>query len=164
MEKEVKTIGEEVTKAVETLKETGKTGKEAPKEQPAKEEKPTDTPTKGKGKGAKKDEAAKLQEEINRKTKELERCLAELERKKEISRNRTAFINAMDKLEDAAAKLKEENTFETAFYKLRFTEAGYSGNEIFTISNRFLLEEFTKFMKKKIQLKIEELEQLLISE
>lgn len=161
MEKEVKTIGEEVTKAVETMKETGKAGNE-PQKQPVKKEKTTDASAKGKS--IKKDEAAKLQEEINRKTKELERCLADLERKKEISRNRTAFINAMDKLEDAAVKLKEENTFETAFYKLRFTEAGYSGNEIFTISNRFLLEEFTKFMKKKIQLKIEELEQLLISE
>ncbi|MDY3789353.1 hypothetical protein [Bacteroides fluxus] len=163
MEKEVKTIGEELTKAVETMKEAGKAGKEISK-QPVKEKKQTDTPAKGKGKSAKKDEAAKLQEEIDRKTKELERCLAELERKKEISRNRTAFINAMDKLEEAADKLKEENTFETAFYKLRFTEAGYSGNDIFTISNRFLLEEFTGFMKKKIQSKIEELEQLLINE
>ena len=80
MEKEVKTIGEEVTKAVETMKETGKAGKEAPKEQPVKEEKPTDAPAKGKGKNSKKDEAAKLQEEINRKTKELEKCLADLER------------------------------------------------------------------------------------
>lgn len=165
MEKEVKTIGEEVTKAVKVMKETGKAGKEAPKEQPVKEEKPADT-AKGKGKSPKKDEAAKLQEEINRKTKELERCLAELERKKEISRQRTAFINAMDKLDEAADKLKEENTFETMLYKLRFAEASSYGNnsDIFTISNRFLLEEFTKFMKKKIQSKIEELEQLLISE
>ena len=86
MEKEVKTIGQEVTKAVETMKEAGKQGKQ-PQQQPEKEEKP-DTP-KSKGKNPKKDEAAKLQEEINRKTKELEKCLAELERKKEISRNRT---------------------------------------------------------------------------
>ena len=159
MEKEVKTIGEEVTKAVETMKETGKAGKEAPKEQPVKEEKPTDAPSK-------KDEAAKLQEEINRKTKELEKCLADLERKKEISRQRTAFINAMDKLDEAADHLKEENSFETTLYKLRFMEASSYGNnsDIFTISNRFLLEEFAKFMQKKIQQKIEELEQLLISE
>lgn len=166
MEKEVKTIGEEVTKAVETMKETGKAGKEAPKEQPVKEEKPTDAPAKGKGKNSKKDETTKLQEEINRKTKELEKCLADLERKKEISRNRTAFINAMDKLDEAADKLKQEDTFETAVYKLRFAEAsGYGNNsDIFTISNRFLLAEFIKFMQKKIQQKIEELEQLLISE
>ena len=158
MEKEVKTIGEELTKAVETMKEAAK--------QPVKEEKPADTPTKGKGKNSKKDEAAKLQEEINRKTKELEKCLADLERKKEISRNRTAFINAMDKLDEAADKLKQEDTFETAVYKLRFAEAsGYGSNsDIFTISNRFLLAEFIKFMQKKIQQKIEELEQLLISE
>lgn len=71
-----------MTKAVETMKETGKAGKEAPKEQPVKEEKPTDAPAKGKGKNSKKDEAAKLQEEINRKTKELEKCLADLERKR----------------------------------------------------------------------------------
>ena len=165
MEKEVKIIGEEVTKAVETMKETGKAGAEAPKEQPVKEEKPTDAPAKGKGKNSKKDEAAKLQEEINRKTKELEKCLADLERKKEISRNRTAFINAMDKLDEAADKLKQEDTFETAVYKLRFAEAsGYGNSDIFTISNRFLLAEFIKFMQKKIQQKIEELEQLLISE
>lgn len=166
MEKEVKTIGEEVTKAVETMKETGKAGAEAPKEQPVKEEKPTDAPAKGKGKNSKKDEAAKLQEEINRKTKELEKCLADLERKKEISRQRTAFINAMDKLDEAADHLREENSFETTLYKLRFMEASSYGNnsDIFTISNRFLLEEFAKFMQKKIQQKIEELEQLLISE
>lgn len=160
-EKQVERIGNEVAKAVEAMKEAGQQGKE----QTANEPKPTDTP-KGKGKNSKKDEAAKLQEEINRKTKELEKCLADLERKKEISRNRTAFINAMDKLEEAAEKLKEENTFETAFYKLRFAEvSGYSNsNDIFTISNRFLLEEFIKFMKKRIQSKIGELEQLLISE
>ena len=156
MEKEVKTIGQEVTKAVETMKEAGKQGKQ-PQQQPEKEEKP-DTP-KSKGKNPKKDEAAKLQEEINRKT-------TELERKKEISRNRTAFINAMDKLDEAAGKLQEDNSFETPLYKLRFTDAsGYGSNsDIFTISNRYLLEEFIKFMKKKIQSKIEELEQLLISE
>ena len=70
MEKEVKTIGQEVTKAVETMKEAGKQGKQ-PQQQPEKEEKP-DTP-KSKGKSPRKDEAAKLQEEINRKTKELEK-------------------------------------------------------------------------------------------
>lgn len=57
MEKEVKTIGQEVTKAVETMKEAGKQGKQ-PQQQPEKEEKP-DTP-KSKGKNPKKDEAAKL--------------------------------------------------------------------------------------------------------
>lgn len=162
MEKQVKTIGEELTKAVETMKETGKQGKE---EQPAKEPKTVNAP-KDKGKATPKNEATKLQEEINRKTKELEKCLADLERKKEISRNRTAFINALDKLEEAAKKLKEENTFETSFYKLRFSEiSGYSNsNDIFTISNSYLLEEFIKFMKKKIQLKIDELEQLLVCE
>lgn len=72
----------------------------------------------------------------------------------------------MDKLDEAADKLKQEDTFETAVYKLRFMEAsGYGNNsDIFTISNRFLLAEFIKFMQKKIQQKIEELEQLLISE
>lgn len=162
MEKEVTTIGEEVTKAVDTMKEASEKGK---KEQPTKETKSVTTP-KDKGKASPKNDAAKLQAEINRKTKELEKCLADLERKKEISRNRTAFINAMDKLEEAAEKLKEENTFETSLYKLRFAEiSGYSNsNDIFTISNSFLLEEFIKFMKKKIQLKIDELEQLLVSE
>lgn len=152
----------EVKKTVETLKETGKLTKE---EQQAKETKTVNN-QKDKGKATKKDEAAKLQEEINRKTKELEKCLADLERKKEISRNRTAFINALDKLEEAAEKLKEENTFETSLYKLRFAEiSGYSNsNDIFTISNTFLLEEFIKFMKKKIQMKIDDLEQLLVSE
>lgn len=46
MEKEVKTIGQEVTKAVETMKEAGKQGKQ-PQQQQEKAEKP-DTP-KGKG-------------------------------------------------------------------------------------------------------------------
>ena len=52
MEKEVKTIGEELTKAVETMKEAGKAGKETAK-QPVKEEKSADTPAKGKGKNSK---------------------------------------------------------------------------------------------------------------
>lgn len=59
------------------MKEAGQQGKEKRTDEP----KPADTP-KGKGKNSKKDEAAKLQEEIDRKTKELARCLAELERKK----------------------------------------------------------------------------------
>lgn len=160
-EKQVERIGNEVAKAVEAMKEAGQQGKEQRTDEP----KPADTP-KGKGKNSKKDEAAKLQEEIDRKTKELARCLAELERKKEISRNRSAFIDAMDKLEEAAEKLKEEDTFETKFYKLRFSEVGNYNNstDVFSISNRFLLEEFIKFMRKKVQLKIGELEQLLISE
>lgn len=150
MEKEVKTIGVEVTKVVETMKQEGTKPVQKPV---SKSEKP------------KKVKADELQQEVDRKTEELKKCLAELERKKQLSNNRTAFLHALDKLEDADNKLNVETGFETALYKLRFSDAsGYSNSDIFSISNSFILSEFIGFMRGKIQLRISEIEQLLITE
>ena len=88
-----------------------------------------------------------------------------MERKKQLSNNRTAFIRALDRLEEAAEKLNEETDFETSLYKLRFGDAtSYGNNEIFSISNTFILNEFIKFMREKIQIRISEIEQRLITE
>lgn len=142
--KEIKTVGKEVTKAVETMK---KAGEKAPVVAP------------------KKDEATELQKEIDRKTEELKKCLAELERKKQLSNNRTAFMHALDKLEQATEKLNEETDFETTLYRLRFSDAiGYNNSDIFSISNNFILTEFINFMRGKIQIRISEIEQQLITE
>lgn len=142
--KEIKTVGKEVTKAVETMK---KAGEKAPVAAP------------------KKDEATELQKEIDRKTEELKKCLAELERKKQLSNNRTAFMQALDKLEQATEKLNEETDFDTKLYRLRFEDAtSYHGDEIFSISNHFILKEFVTFMYGKIQARIAEIELLLIEE
>lgn len=148
MEKELKKIGSEVVKAVETMKDAGANNTPKPS-----------------AKDAKKSKADELQQEIDRKTEELQKCLAELERKKKLSQNRTSFIQALDKLEQATVKLSEEDTFETKSYRLRFENTtAYHGEDVFSISNNFILDEFIIFMKEKIQMKISEIEQQLIME
>lgn len=142
--KEIKTVGKEVTKAVETMK---KAGEKAPVAAP------------------KKNEATDLQKEIDRKTEELQKCLAELERKKKLSYNRTAFMQALEKLEQAEGTLNEEDTFETKSYRLHFENTtSYHNEDIFAISNRFVLTEFIGFMRGKILLKIADIEKQLITE
>ena len=111
-------------------------------------------------------EVDNMQKEIERRTQELQKCLAELERKKRLSNNRTAFILALDQLEEAGMKLNERADFDSTLYKLRFIDisTSYSGNEIFAISNSFVLSEFVEFMKEKIKTKIEEIETLLMAD
>ena len=152
----------------------------APIVNPTKEEevKPTDEPkeaettkeeavpktaeAKGKKKPTKKS-PEELQAEIERQTAELQRCLADLERKKKLSSDRTAFMSALDDLDAAETKLGEEDGFNSPNYKLKFT-GGYGSGEIFALSNRFVLLEFIGFMRGRIKSKISEIEMQLISE
>lgn len=138
---------EEITEAVESEKV-----EEAPKAE-----------SKGKKKTAKKQTAEELQAELERKTAELQKCLADLERKKKLSSDRSAFMSALDDLDAAEAKLGEEDGFNSPNYKLKFS-GGYGSGEIFALSNRFVLLEFIGFMRGRIKSKIAEIEMQLISE
>ena len=118
---------------------------------------------KGKKKPTKKQTAEELQAEIERKTAELQKCLADLERKKKLSNDRSAFMSALDDLDAAEAKLGEEDGFNSPNYKLKFS-GGYGSGEIFALSNRFVLLEFIGFMRGRIKTKISEIEMQLIAE
>ena len=118
---------------------------------------------KGKKKSTKKQTAEELQAEIERKTAELQKCLADLERKKKLSNDRSAFMSALDDLDAAETKLGEEDGFNSPNYKLKFS-GGYGSGEIFALSNRFVLVEFIGFMRGRIKSKISEIEALLIAE
>lgn len=118
---------------------------------------------KGKKKPTKKQTAEELQAEIERKTAELQKCLADLERKKKLSNDRSAFMSALDDLDAAETKLGEEDGFNSPNYKLKFS-GGYGSGEIFALSNRFVLVEFIGFMRGRIKTKISEIEMQLIAE
>ena len=118
---------------------------------------------KGKKKPTKKQTAEELQAEIERKTAELQKCLEDLERKKKLSNDRSAFMSALDDLDAAESKLGEEDGFNSPNYKLKFS-GGYGSGEIFALSNRFVLVEFIGFMRGRIKTKISEIETQLIAE
>ena len=138
---------EEVAEAVEAEKV-----EEAPKAE-----------AKGKKKTAKKQTPEEIQAEIDRKTAELQKCLEDLERKKKLSNDRSAFMSALDDLDAAETKLGEEDGFNSPNYKLKFS-GGYGSGEIFALSNRFVLVEFIGFMRGRIKAKISEIETQLIAE
>mgnify|MGYP003308465642 CR=1 FL=1 len=119
---------------------------------------------KGKKKPTKKQTAEELQAEIERKTAELQRCLADLERKKKLSSDRSAFMAALDDLDVAEKRLGDEDSFDSPHYKLRFSQGYGSSSDVFALSNRFVLLEFIGFMRGRIKSKISEIEQMLISE
>ncbi len=123
---------------------------------------PKATEAKGKKKPVKKS-AEELQAEIDRQTAELQRCLADLERKKKLSSDRSAFMAALDDLDAAEKRLGDDDSFDSPHYKLRFSQ-GYSSSDVFTLSNRFVLLEFIGFMRDRIKSKISEIEMQLISE
>ena len=133
-----------------------------PKDEPKEAEAPKATEAKGKKKPSKKS-AEELQAELERKTAELQKCLEDLERKKKLSSDRTAFMGALDDLDAAETKLGEEDGFNSPNYKLKFS-GGYGSGEIFALSNRFVLLEFIGFMRDRIKSKISEIEMQLIAE
>ena len=106
--------------------------------------------------------ALEIQKDIERKTKELQKCLADLTRKKSLSDNRTKFIEAIDNLNEAKKNLQEQTDFETNVYRLTFKAGSYNSDEIFKISNRFILLQFVDFITEKINQKISEIELDLI--
>lgn len=119
---------------------------------------------KTKSKKEKKQSAEALKAEIEKKTQELQQCLAELEKKKKLSLHRDQFIHALDSLGEAEAKLKQEDDFNSALFKMKFTDASsYNSSEIFSVSNRFILLGFITYMREKITKKISEIETELIN-
>lgn len=153
-----------VAPIVNPTKEEEVKPKDEPKEAEATkaEEAPKATEAKGKKKPSKKS-AEELQAELERKTAELQKCLEDLERKKKLSNDRTAFMGALDDLDAAETKLGEEDGFNSPNYKLKFS-GGYGSGEIFALSNRFVLLEFIGFMRDRIKSKISEIEMQLIAE
>lgn len=153
-----------VAPIVNPTKEEEVKPKDEPKEAEATkaEEAPKATEAKGKKKPSKKS-AEELQAELERKTAELQKCLEDLERKKKLSSDRTAFMGALDDLDAAETKLGEEDGFNSPNYKLKFS-GGYGSGEIFALSNRFVLLEFIGFMRDRIKSKISEIEMQLIAE
>lgn len=109
-------------------------------------------------------EAQMLQDEIEKRTKELEKCLQVLEAKKKLSMNRNVFITVMDKLEAAEDKLTQDTTFDTEDFKLKFASASnYRDEDVFCIGNRDLMLEFVRFIRVKVIDKIRDIEQQLVS-
>ena len=153
-----------VAPIVNPTKEEEVKPKDEPKEAEATkaEEAPKATEAKGKKKPSKKS-AEELQAELERKTAELQKCLEDLERKKKLSSDRTAFMGALDDLDAAETKLGEEDGFNSPNYKLKLS-GGYGSGEIFALSNRFVLLEFIGFMRDRIKSKISEIEMQLIAE
>ena len=109
-----------------------------------------------------KSNALDLQKDIERKTQELQKCLADLTRKKSLSDNRSKFIEAIDNLNEAKKNLEEQTDFETSVYRLTFKAGSYNSDDIFKISNRFVLLQFVDFITEKIHQKISEIELELI--
>lgn len=109
-------------------------------------------------------EAIALQQEIERRTAELQHCLAELERKRKLSENRTEFIAVMDKLEKSEDTLLQEEGFNTNSFKLRFGEANaYRDEDVFVIGNREIILDFIHFIRGKITEKVREIEAQLMA-
>lgn len=110
-------------------------------------------------------EAQKLQQEIEKRTKELEQCLKKLDEKKRLSENRSVFIEVMDKLERAESELIEDSSFDSGDYKLKFLSSvsSYRDEDVFAIGNRELILEFIRFIRIKVVDKIRDIEQKLIA-
>lgn len=166
MEKEAKKIGSEIMKSVEEMKANGNVLVVSPAlkvaEKNGKQEEPAAVP--GKKAKNKMKEADELKKEIEQRTAELQKCLAELERKKKLSENRVQFIDVMDKLEKAEDELSQEEDFNTVLYKLKFCQGNsYRDDDTFSISNRLIIVEFIHFIRGKITEKIQEIEAQLIA-
>ena len=110
-------------------------------------------------------EAMERQREIERKQKELQNCLKELARKKQLSDNRAKFIETLDQLNEAEKLLNPED-FETKRIKLtlnEISESGYSRDGLsVSISNSRLILEFISMLREKVSDKISEIEPELI--
>lgn len=109
-------------------------------------------------------QAETLQQEIERKTAELQKCLQDLERKKQLSDNRNLFLQVLDELESAEDRLIQGDSFMTESFKLKFASCErYNEEDIFSIGNRELIIDFVHFIRGKITGKIRDLEAKLIA-
>lgn len=125
----------------------------ATKEKPAKEQPKTEAQT-----------AEQLQAEIEKKQKELQEKLRELAEKQKLNNNRSKFIDTLDNLAKFEERLKEEDSFETSIFRVKFcdAEASYRDNDLFSVSNTAVLLDLIGFMRERINIKVAEIEQLLL--
>lgn len=102
--------------------------------------------------------------ELEAKQKELEKCLEDLERKKTLSENRIKFLLTDNNLSNVLKSL-ENDGFETPYFKLKFVSVSdsYRGEELVSISNTNLIQEFILMLREKIASKIIEIENELIN-
>lgn len=110
-----------------------------------------------------KTETEKLQEEIDRKTAELQKKLAELAEKQKLNKHRTRFLETLDSLKDFERKLSEEVDFETKICKITFYhQENYRENEVFSISSVPVLQELIPYLCGKIKTKVTDLENQIL--
>ena len=111
--------------------------------------------------------AAKAAKELEDKRRELEKCLKEIEHKKELTENLSKFHRtdeALSKVAEYVAKEIEDKDFDSATYKIRFVRTDVYGDrqDVAVISNVELINEFIAMLKGKIADKGEEIENELI--
>ncbi len=107
--------------------------------------------------------AEQLQKEIQQRTEELQKCLQELQRKQKLSEHRTIFINVLDQLASAEARLNEEEDFDSSRIKVKFINLdNYRDNEVFSIGNKSIIQDFITFTREKIKNRITEIEKQLV--
>lgn len=109
-------------------------------------------------------EAEALQRQIEQHAAELQKCLAELERKKKLSANRATFLAVLDKLEEAEHNLVQDEEFDSATLKLKFVRAdNFRDEEVLSVSNKALMLDFVRFIRAKIVDKVEDIELQLLA-
>lgn len=107
--------------------------------------------------------AAQLQAEIDQRTAELQKKLQELEAKQKLNRNRSKFIETLDKLAEFEEKLCVEDAFETSLFRIKFCSVeNYRENDLFSVSNTSVLLDLIAFMRERIKSKVADLEQQLL--
>lgn len=151
--KETKKNNESATAVVNQVAAKAAAPTAATKEKPAKEQPKTEAQT-----------AEQLQAEIEKKQKELQAKLQELEEKQRLNGNRSKFIETLDNLAEFETSLKDIDTFETSIFRVKFcgVENGYRENDLFSVSNTAILLDLIGFMRERINIKVAEIELLLL--
>lgn len=108
--------------------------------------------------------AEQLQAEIDKKQRELQKKLQELEEKQKLNNNRSKFIETLDNLAEYEKQLQEVDSFETNIFRVKFfaVENGYRESDIFSVSNVSVLLDLIEFMRKRIKIKVADIEQQLL--
>ena len=106
-----------------------------------------------------------LTTEIERKTAELQKVLADLERKKVLSKNRLYFMNVLDEISLFKEDISKEDTLESerGFIELQ-QKRNYRNEKVCKISNPYILLKFADFIELEIKDKIKQIEESLLSE
>lgn len=109
-------------------------------------------------------EISQQQTEVERKQKELQEKLRELAEKQKLNNNRSKFIETLDKLAEFEKSLQEKDSFETNIFRVKFcgVENNYRETDLFSVSNTSVLLDLIGFMRERINIKVAEIEQLLL--